>query len=120
MAARGACPSGFAFMIYFTDRIPPNRWLASANTARRDTGRRDINTPERSEREDRRRRRLVRSCAVTADCARHPISVRRNSPVADVTRPRVNDVCGGVHIPGVAGARDDGVFALEILRGRIL
>jgi hypothetical protein len=58
--------------------------------------------------------------AITFDSPRHPLPVAWNPPVADIARPRINDVGGSVHIPGVAGTRDDGVFALEILRGRIL
>ena len=58
--------------------------------------------------------------AIAFDRPRHPLPVAWNSPVADIARPRINDVGGSVHIPGVAGTGDDSVFALEILRGRIL
>ena len=58
--------------------------------------------------------------AIAFDSPRHPLPVGGNLPVADIARPRVNDVGGSVHIPSVAGTGDDSVFALEILRGRIL
>src|SRR5262249_25596285 len=58
--------------------------------------------------------------AIAFDRPRHPLPVAWNPSVADIRRPRIDDVGGGVHIPGVAGAGDDGVLALEILRGRIL
>src|SRR5262249_389568 len=48
------------------------------------------------------------------------LAVHRYPSVADIAGPRIDDMGGGVHIPGVAGARDDGVFAFEILRGGIL
>src|SRR5262245_9429840 len=58
--------------------------------------------------------------AIAFDRPSGPLAVHRYSSVADIARPRVNDVSGGVHILGVAGAGNDCVFALELLRGRIL
>src|SRR5262249_15093921 len=58
--------------------------------------------------------------AIAFDSPRHPLPVAWNPPVADIGRPRVNDVGSSVHIPGVAGTGDDGVFALEILRSGVL
>ena len=52
--------------------------------------------------------------AIAFDSPRHPLPVGWNTPVADIARPRIDDVGGGVHISRVAGAGDDGIFSLEI------
>src|SRR4051812_25188749 len=66
----------------------------------------------------RRVPRCVR--AISFDGPSGPLAVHRYTPVADIARPRVDDVSGSVDILRVAGAGDDRVFALEILRGRVL
>src|SRR5262245_59018174 len=71
---------------------------AAARTAAARTA---VATDER--RRDRRRWLPVRSLAVALDRARQSVAVPRNSPVANIARPRVDDVGGGVHCLGVAG-----------------
>src|SRR5262249_43210617 len=53
-------------------------------------------------RRDRRRWLPVRSLAVALDRARQSIAVHRNSPVANIARPRVDDVGSGVHRLSIA------------------
>jgi hypothetical protein len=53
-------------------------------------------------RRDRRRWLPVRSLAVTLDRARQSIAVHRNSPIANIARPRVDDVGSGVHCLSIA------------------
>src|SRR6516165_9022384 len=53
-------------------------------------------------RRDRRRWLPVRSLPVALDRARQSIAVHRNSPVANIARPRVDDVGSGVHCLSVA------------------
>src|SRR5262249_7175979 len=53
-------------------------------------------------RRDRRRWLPVRSLAVALDRARQSIAVYRNSPVANIARPRVDDVGSGVHCLSIA------------------
>src|SRR5262245_12750132 len=53
-------------------------------------------------RRDRRRWLPVRSLAVALDRARQSIAVYRNSPVANIARPRVDDVSSGVHCLSIA------------------
>ena len=53
-------------------------------------------------RRDRRRWLPVRSLAVALNRARQSIAVPRNSPIANVRRPRVDDVGSGVHCLSVA------------------
>src|SRR5262249_30232470 len=53
-------------------------------------------------RRERRRWLPVGSQAVALDRARQSIAVPRNSPVADIARPRVDDVGSGVHCLSVA------------------
>src|SRR5262245_2775051 len=53
-------------------------------------------------RRDRRRWLPVRSLAIALDRARQSIAVHRNSPVANIARPRVDDVGSGVHCLSIA------------------
>src|SRR6516225_25924 len=53
-------------------------------------------------RRERRRWLPVGSQAVALDRARQSIAVARDSPVADIARPRVDDVGSGVHCLSVA------------------
>src|SRR5262249_58762884 len=63
-------------------------------------------------RRDRRRWLPVRSLAVALDRARQSIAVYRNSPVANIARPRVDDVGSGVHGLSVAPPYGDLVTEL--------
>src|SRR5262249_60883731 len=54
-------------------------------------------------RRERRRWLPVGSQAVALDRARQSIAVARDSPVADIARPRVDDVGSGVDCLSVAG-----------------
>src|SRR5439155_7640060 len=65
-------------------------------------------------RRDRRRWLPVRSLAVALDRARQSIAVHRNSPVANIARPRVDDVGRGVHCLSIALPQGDLVAALEV------
>src|SRR5262249_38658292 len=53
-------------------------------------------------RRDRLRWLPVRSLAVALDRARQSIAVHRNSPVANIARPRVDDVGSGIHCLSIA------------------
>src|SRR5262249_42346691 len=53
-------------------------------------------------RRDGRRWLPVRSLAVALDRARQSIAVHRNSPIANIARPRVDDVGSGVHCLSIA------------------
>src|SRR6516225_5841017 len=69
---------------------------------------------------ERRRWLPVGSQAVALDRARQSIAVARDSPVADIARPRVDDVGSGVHCLSVALPQGDLVAALEVHRERLL
>src|SRR5262249_16650247 len=71
-------------------------------------------------RRDGRRWLPVRSLAVALDRARQSVAVPRNSPVANVARPRADDVGSGIHCLGVAGPSGGFVAAWEVHRERIL
>jgi hypothetical protein len=82
---------------------------AAAETAAAETATAETATAEaaaaRTEahiRRDRRRWLPVRSLAVALDRARQSIAVHRNSPVANIAWPRVDDVGGRVHCLSVA------------------
>ena len=68
---------------------------AAAETAAAPTGGAHI-------RRNRRRWLPVRSLTVALNRARQSIAVHRNSPIANVRRPRVDDVGSGVHCLSVA------------------
>jgi len=113
-----------------TAKSPTDAAKSPTDAARSPTTARSSTTPGRIRtyasgldiicRQNRTGREPRRVRAIAFDSPRHPLPVAGNPPVADIAWPRVNDVGGSVHIPSVAGTGDDGVFALEILRGRIL
>src|SRR5258708_3746841 len=52
--------------------------------------------------------------------AGHALAIPGNSSIADITGPRVDDVCGGIHLFGIAGTQRDLVASLQILGSRVL
>src|SRR6516164_3857618 len=85
-----------------TARTAAARTSAAADTtaARTAAARTAVATDEI--RRERRRWLPVGSQAVALDRARQSIAVARDSPVADIARPRVDDVSSGVHCLSVA------------------
>src|SRR5262249_29519726 len=76
---------------------------AAAETAAADTAAADTAAARTVHiRRDRRRWLPVRSLAVALDRARQSIAVYRNSPVANIARPRVDDVGSGVDCLSIA------------------
>src|SRR5215472_8103100 len=75
---------------------------ATAPTATARTGAAPTAVATDEIRRERRRWLPVGSQAVALDRARQSIAVARDSPVADIARPRVDDVGSGVHCLSVA------------------
>src|SRR5262249_27388342 len=93
---------------------------AAAETASAETAAAETAAAVAHIRRDRRRWLPVRSLAVALDRARQSIAVHRNSPIANIARPRVDDVGSGVHCLSVARPAGDLVAALEVHRERVL
>src|SRR5262249_15371672 len=87
-------------------RTAAARTAAEPTAAARTAAARTAVAPDEIRRE-RRRWLPVGSLAVALDRARQSIAVPRNSPVANIARPRVDDVGSGVHCLGVAGPHGD-------------
>src|SRR5215831_398553 len=91
-----------------TARTPPARTAAAAETTAAETtaaartGAAPTAVATDEIRRERRRWLPVGSQAVALDRARQSIAVARDSPVADIARPRVDDVGSGVHCLSVA------------------
>src|SRR5262249_14105358 len=75
---------------------------AAAETAAAETAAAETAAAVAHIRRDRRRRLPVRSLAVELDRARQSIAVHRNSPIANIARPRVDDVGSGVDCLSIA------------------